>query len=121
MTTRSLRSLKTKLCKVLNLLDWKITVSFSDEIESAAIKQDQCSDSVASVVWNEAHKTATIKILPEEILIKDGYTVREALLHELLHILIEGHKPATPDIDLNIERALNQLAGTLNKLLSGKK
>lgn len=119
MTAAGLNRLKRKWQKRLGLTDWVIRVRFVDEETMA--RETGAKDALGVSLWVPDRKTAKIYVLqPREFkaLEKDELipaTIEETLVHELLHILLEGHLVQSPS-NINTERALNQLA----KVLCGK-
>jgi len=66
--------------------------------------------------WTPEYKTAVIKILDPEKLEEDNTDVERTLVHELLHIMLQGHRTmdeVTKVYDPTFEAALNVLADVL--------
>lgn len=111
MTTATLKRLMKLWQKRLKLQDWVVDVRFSSDMDSDS-SAGECS-------WHPDNRTATIHILPPNIIIDD---IEETLVHELLHILYEGHTWYSDDArSVHQERALNQTAAALVNAYSRKK
>ena len=105
MTLRTLKKHAATWVTALRLSDWEIDLVFKPQAELEA------KDSAGSSYWQTEYKTASIEIAsdqPEE-------EVLETLIHELLHLALEGHKPLHKGYkyDGPYEFALNTLAGVL--------
>jgi Zn-dependent peptidase ImmA (M78 family) len=108
MTSRKLASLRKRWLERLGLTDW-------EEIEVTLLPKDKLSypDSDGYAYWQPEYKKAIIDINAD----LDDAEIEETLVHELLHVRLEGHKLLTPKTryDALYERALNVLATTLCK------
>lgn len=90
--------------KKLGLADWKITVvlaSTADEIDGCA----------GTILWETEYHSATMTLAAE----LSRADLEETVIHELLHLLFEGHKSATSRYDAMYERGLNTLSAILAK------
>lgn len=95
MNIKELRAHLTKWQHRLNLADWKISIKWG-----AAGHQGWCS-------WHPEEQYASI-----EINRTCGDPV-STLVHELLHIVIEGHQPETREYSVPLERAINKISAAL--------
>jgi hypothetical protein len=111
MNQRTLKRLCTLWQKRLNLVDWTLKPRFVDQ-ETMAEKVD--GRSVGGCIWCSDRKTADLYILSSERLhtLDDEGQEEHILLHELLHIVLEGHGPPKKS-DIHVERAIHQLTAAL--------
>lgn len=110
MTLATLRRLTKLWQKRLKLQDWKLDVRFA---------ADMADTSAGECWWHPDNRTAEIHILPPHIIEDD---IEETLVHELLHVLYEGHAWNTEDsLSVHQERAHNQAAAALVSAYSRKK
>ena len=66
--------------------------------------------------WTPEYKTAVVKILNPDNPEEDEQDVERTLVHELLHIMLQGHRTmddVTKTYDPAFEAALNVLADVL--------
>lgn len=110
MTQRTLTRLKNLWQKRLGLEDWKISATFCSE---ETFKEKIGGDSVGGCFWTADRKIAEIYIRKPSVLHSLGDDLEDILVHEMLHILLEGHKEEIPPDDVNTERAINQLSAAL--------
>lgn len=111
MTLATLRRITKLWQKRLKLQDWKINVRFNASIAS--------ENAAGMADWHPDNRTAEIDILPPHLIADD---IEETLVHELLHVLYEGHTWYTEDLrSAHQERALNQTTAALVSAYSRKK
>jgi len=109
MTQAQLQSLAKRWIKKLRLNPpaWKhIEVSFDSE--------EEMGETVGRCEWSTEHRTALVRILqlPEH----DSYTagtVEQTLVHELLHLVLQGYMTRPQKYDSNFEHGLNVLSEVL--------
>lgn len=105
MTTRNLNS---------RILSWALELGLADwAIEGTFVKETQSPDTCAEISWQPEWKEATICFRKEQHLLKTGRSMDHFIVHELLHLLLEGHKPITTEYDPSYEAALNTIASLL--------
>lgn len=80
----------------LNLREWHITATFGTA--------KQMHGDLGNVFWHTEELKATVRI-SRTVTAKE-----ETLIHELLHVVIQGHAPLTTPYDVNLEKAINRLA-----------
>lgn len=106
---QQLQRLARKWIRRLNLTTFnKIQISFAPESEM--------DEALGVAYWTPEYKTAVIKILDPEKLEEDDTDVERTLVHELLHIMLQGHRTmdeVTKIYDPTFEAALNVLADVL--------
>jgi len=80
----------------LNLREWRISVRWGSAKEFHG-----------RIWWNTEELTATMEI--------NKYTKNkeETLVHELLHLVLQGHEELTAEYDVNLEKAINRIAAAL--------
>jgi hypothetical protein len=100
MTIRQIRRLLPFWQDVLNLREWKISVRFGTSTE---------------MTENVGLNYYSVEELQSQILLARGEG-EETLIHELLHLVFDGHKPDGGPYDPLHERALNRTAAALTKL-----
>lgn len=109
MTIRTLKKLTKEWAELLQLNGWEITPSFVEKTET--------EDAYGETTWSTEWKKAVVHMERPEVIEEDGITTFErVLVHELLHIALEGHKPPSAEYDASYERALNILSELLVKL-----
>jgi hypothetical protein len=110
---RELRSFCKKVQTKLALLDWSIDIR--------SVGREKLNGNVGHCWWDSYGKTATIEVLetksvkalPERRDDPDCYT-RKTVIHELCHVLIEGHlrEPSgSPELEVAIIRLENAIVG----------
>lgn len=104
MTLKRLRTLAKKWIVALRLTDWEIDFELVANTEDL----DECA---GTCVWQPEYKTAMIKIAGDQ----PPGEIEETLIHELLHVVLEGHKPLTQTYkyDAMYERGLNVISEAL--------
>jgi hypothetical protein len=99
VTSRQLTALCRKWQARLGLLDWTISTKLVP-----ADKLDK--DCVANCWWRSDEMVA-------DVWIDESAGAKESsLVHELLHILYQGHGPVQP-YNVNLERAINKTTSAL--------
>ena len=92
----------------LGLGDWTIHVNWAKQKAAPDYdKWEMDTDSVASVCWHAEESIAWIYLL------RGAGSEQETLVHEMLHVRLEGHREAPVPYDLLYERALNAIATAL--------
>ena len=101
MTLKRLRTLAKKWIVALRLTDWDIDFKLVPDTEELGKCAGTC-------VWQTEYKTATIEIAGDQ----PPGEIEETLIHELLHLALEGHKPLTQNYkyDAMYERGLNVIS-----------
>lgn len=98
-----------RICKLwqkrLRLSDWSITIEFCDRIESDTDDQE-CAGGTG---WDSDRREAWVYIKR----VDDDWEIITTIIHELLHIVMEGHLICQGGHDVNEERALNAVADAL--------
>lgn len=97
MTEQALRKYMREQQRKWQLSHWKITLLLDSEISE---------ERAGSIGWSTDYHAATIRVNPETPESEQLITIR----HELLHLLLEGHKDCTGRRDPMYERALNILS-----------
>lgn len=100
MTTRQLTALGRRYMKRLGMVEW---------IPKATIRVISLKGFHGQSSWVPEERECWIGVSPN----KDQRVMEETLIHEICHILHEGHKPATEEYDEAYELSLNRLAKTL--------
>ena len=99
MTIGELRASARYWQERLGLNDWKITIRQAKNSEMAG------DEYAGHAYWIPEYPEGTI-------LVRRGSGV-DIVLHELLHIRLEGHRPSPKRYDALYERALNALTDAL--------
>ena len=95
--------------EALNLREWKIVVKFGTAKEMEDAQGIRCQGlNYISVEELESHIFLDRKVIEQD--------VESTLVHELLHLVFDGHKNQTMRYDPMQERALNRTAGALMRL-----
>lgn len=103
MTLRELRKCAARWQEALNLREWKIRVDWGTGDESP-----ESGPVVGCCQWNAEELQAKIHIT------RGSVSQEETLVHEMLHIVYQGHLEAVPEeYDVHLERALNRTAAAL--------
>lgn len=109
----TLPQLKKRLKYFRSLLgiekEWKITLKWGT---SDDLVQDGLECSAICDIKPE-YQTATIYLDKTHF----GDELEADLIHELLHVLVDGHKPQSGDYDPMHERAINKLQAAISKLV----
>ena len=79
----------------LNLKEWKIKVRWG--------KPEEMADCVGCTWWQAEENIGEISIL------RSDSTPEATLVHELLHIVLQGHIAYDGVYDVHVERAINKL------------
>jgi len=99
MTISQLRARTDYWRNRLNLKEWQITVEWGGKKEM--------TDCVGCCIWSAEELCAIVKI-------KRGEKEQEpTLVHELLHLVFQGHSNYDGNYDVHLERALNKTAAAL--------
>jgi len=108
MTIRELRGHAASWKKRLGLREWEIQVHWGSPSKAPDPSQLEMSEDCDGNAWwftEESHALILIN--------KRSQIPLETLIHELLHVRLEGHKPAPGKYDPLYERALNTIAKEL--------
>lgn len=108
MTKRELNSIVKSWQNRLDLQDWKIRAHWKPKSE---MLEDDGGYCMGKVLYSPEYGSADIYVL-RELDREEGDGIEDDIVHELLHILLEGHKAPGP-YDARFERALNVLAREL--------
>lgn len=109
MTQKQLNTFVASLVKLLNLDGWKIKTTIVEETET--------QDALAETSWQAEWKEAEIHILSPEYFAENSLSFRQFLIHELLHILFEGHKELEGIYEPPVEFAINTTSALIDQLL----
>jgi len=105
MTTRELKKRVSEWASIIGLADWKIDAEF--------VTDTQTKDTMAEVSWQPEWKEAEILFRREAQLKKTGRSIDHFIVHELLHIVLEGHKTVIEEYDPLYEAAINNIASLI--------
>lgn len=105
MTTRELKKRVYDWQVVLGLSEWKITAKF--------VKKTEIPNAVAETGWQPEWKEAEINFRFSRYIALTGRSVDHFIVHELLHILLEGHKEPRKGYDPLYEAAINIISDLL--------
>jgi hypothetical protein len=94
---------------LLGLAGWDIKVRWAKAVDFEEGSIDQ--DCAGSIMWQTEYKSATL--LLNKAHIEDYHEMDTTLVHELLHLLLEGNRPHTGKYDPLYEHALNVIAEQL--------
>lgn len=97
MTSRQLTALGRRIMRRLDMHEW---------IAGAVFRVRKLDGLDGESCWHPEERKCWIAVSP-------GPEMEETLVHECLHVLIEGHKPIVPDYDPGYELALNRMAKAL--------
>lgn len=108
MQARTFRALTKRWEKKLKLSEWRIKYSLLPEHDMLLPGCTGLTD------WQPEHKSARIEISNDE----DDATIERSVVHELLHIVLEGHESFDFEngkykVDPQFEYALNVVAEAL--------
>jgi hypothetical protein len=99
VTLEELRATCLRWQAILQLRDWRIKVEFG--------RPEDMAGELGEVVWDAEDATAKIKIAPNQ------KRPEATLVHELLHVRMEGHAPNDGTHEVGYERNLNHLQRAL--------
>jgi hypothetical protein len=100
-----------KWVKKLCLTEWEIDFVF--------LPWEEMEGTVGRCHWQTEYHKATVQILDpatcpgEDVVPYDASDIEQTLVHELLHIVIQGRSNIMPKYNANFERALNILSEVL--------
>lgn len=105
-----------RLCRLwtkrLKLTDWRVRLHIlARGADSNFEKYDGWID------WHQDRREADLTLASD----LTGRDLEEIIVHELCHLLISGHLPATPKYNVNEERAVCTLAEVLINAYRGPK
>jgi hypothetical protein len=105
-----LRSELARLQPLLGLTEWQIRVQWGKPSERPDYsKGEMDAGSVGNACWHTEECRAWIYLR------RGSDNLRETLIHELLHVRLEGHRENPMRYDALYERALNAIAAALAK------
>lgn len=108
LSIKEIRKEATHWQRELGLGDWEIQVNWG---RPAAVpnfdKGEMEADSVGNVCWHTEESVAWVYLR------RGAGNVQETLVHEMLHVRLEGHREAPMRYDPLYERALNAIATAL--------
>lgn len=108
MTIRELRKCAHGWQVALGLTEWKLTVAWGKPAADPNPARLEMSEDCEGNAWWFTEDSHAL------ILIRRRCTEpEETLVHELLHVLIEGHRAAPARYDPLYERAINKLTAAL--------
>lgn len=115
MKIRELRQLTKKWIDILELGEWKgrVKVNWGTEEELKNAEGDAL-DGVN--IFSTERRLSEVFINPE----LEDHQIIETLVHELLHLVVDGHKNSLGEYDAMHERALDRLAEAFVKLTEEK-
>ena len=107
---RDLRKAAAHWREVLGLSEWTLYVCYGKPVDGQAdlAKGEISADCEGQAMWHTESPHAIIAL-------RRGQATEETVVHELLHIRLEGHRPAPIKYDPLYERALNLIAAALLK------
>jgi hypothetical protein len=107
MTVPQLRRELKKWQAVLSLQNWRIQIKRGREVSGAPVPfSDEINEECVGLTWWMPESPNAV------VVIRKGQGVH-TLVHELLHLRLEGHKETPLKYDPNYERALNHLTDCL--------
>jgi Zn-dependent peptidase ImmA (M78 family) len=101
MTISKLRDRAEYWRNRLNLKEWTIRVDWGTKKEM--------SDAVGTCIWSAEEMAAMVKLKRGE----PAHEIEPTLVHELLHLVLQGHANYDGNYDIHLERAINKLAAAL--------
>lgn len=101
MTLKHLRARTEYWRERLNLKEWTISVGWGTKKEMAGC--------VGCCTWSAEEMCALVKIKRDE----PAKELEPTLVHELLHLVLQGHSNYDGEYDVHLERAINKLAAAL--------
>lgn len=103
MTIAEVRSAAAYWAERLRLNDWEITVQF------APTETMDSHESDGLAMWSAEHRTAVI------LLRRKQDDLEQTIVHELLHVALQGHVPQTASdtYDVAEERSINAIADAM--------
>lgn len=85
-----------------------------EEIKFEFKPDSEMEDHLGWCDWSRETGKAWGAVLdPQDLIARDGGSVESIVVHELLHILLQGHMYKQPKYDPDFERALNVLTSVL--------
>lgn len=105
MTTRQLKKRVADWQVVLGLSEWKIDAKF--------VKKTEIKNAIAETGWQPEWKEATVHFRSSAYIKLTGRSVDHFIVHELLHLLLEGHREPRSGYDPLYEAAINVIADLL--------
>lgn len=81
----------------------------------AFAKDADLENNLGQINWNIDHSAFSVQIANEKSHKRDDSDIEETLIHELLHLRIEGHKELDATRDPHLEKAINILASILKE------
>lgn len=108
MTIGELRQELKRIQVLLGLTEWSIRVSWGKPSEHPSYdKGEMDAGSVGNACWHTEECKAWIYLR------RGSENLKETLIHELLHIRLEGHRENPMKYDALYERALNAIAAAI--------
>lgn len=104
MTLREARDLSEFWKCVLNLPEWSVSVRWGTRAEMKDANED---DVVGLCIWSPEELTGQILLARRQ----DNH--EQTIIHELLHLVLEGHRPMNGRYSELHERAINRIADGL--------
>jgi hypothetical protein len=106
MTAKQVRPILRKWQRLLCLNQWKIRVQFGDLKSESNEQLDGC------ICWSGEYRDAFISIHKDAL----PADLESTVIHELCHLLLEGHLSAPRDYNSSYEFGLNTLSDLMAKL-----
>lgn len=107
MTSPTLRHLNRRLDYWLTVLD---APEWRGKIRLHWGRKREMGDAVGLCVWCPEYATADIALL------RGSADLEETVVHEVLHVVLEGHREETVEYSPMYERGLNRIAAGLMTL-----
>lgn len=86
---------------------------YLDELYVTFVPSDTVSGNCAYTYLSPEYRQAHVYIAPTEFLRDNGYDLEETLIHEFLHIVLQGHLAELPAYDPQFEYGINLLSQVL--------
>ena len=106
MTSRSLAALGRRIMKRFEMHEWLPKAEFR---MVRNLKSPDGYELYGQAVWHSEERHCWISV---SIGLEEKLTI-ESLIHEILHVLLEGHSVAKTKYDASYELALNRMASAL--------
>jgi hypothetical protein len=104
LTKPQINAIVRRWQKKFGLTNWKITVVLVSTPE-------ELSGCAGTLEWETEYHAATMRLVSE----LPKADMEETIIHEFIHLLLEGHKSTSGRYDAMYERGLNTLSSVLAK------
>lgn len=108
MTLKAMKEFAATWQSNLRLQEWDIKYRWMKKEEQSSDEFVNCN---GFCVWNAQHKTAAV------IISKSAESVHFTVIHELLHIRLEGHQELEGGTDIQLEVTINSLTAAFMSLV----